>query len=101
MLLFPANLKTLLEFMLNILPASGSSYLPVFRFVHGFCEGESFLSPSDEALLLAQLRQPPTAGEGGGGGSDGDGGSSEKSEGEKAKKSNEKESNSEFCFLIR
>ena len=89
MVSFPANVKTLLEFMLRVLPTTGDSYLPVFRFVHGLCEGESFLTASDEALLLEQLRQSVTTeGEGGGEGGGGVKGESEEVKSEEGDKKN-------------
>ena len=78
---YPGNIKTLLEFMLRVLPVSGDNFLPVFRCVHGFCVGELFLSPSDEALLLEQMKLNVGLEEGGGGGEGEGEGSSEKSEG--------------------
>ena len=54
--------------MLKVLPASGDNFLPVFRCVHGFCVGEWFLAPSDEAALLEQMKLNVAVERGGGGG---------------------------------
>ena len=62
--------------MLKVLPASGDNFLPVFRCVHGFCVGEWFLAPSDEAALLEQMKLNVAVERGGGGG----GGGGEKGE---------------------
>ena len=53
---FTSSCKTLLQFMLTMLPESGDNFLPVFRCVHGFCAGEGFLGPSDPAHLLGQMK---------------------------------------------
>ena len=65
---YPGNIKTFLEFMLKVLPVSGDSFLPVFRCVHGFCVGEWFLAPSDEALLMGQMKLDVAVEDKGGGG---------------------------------
>ena len=53
---FAPACKTLLQFMLTMLPECGDNFLPVFRCVHGFCVGEGFLGPSDEPLLVEQMK---------------------------------------------
>ena len=39
-----------------MLPECGDNFLPVFRCVQAFCVGEGFLGPSDEPLLVEQMR---------------------------------------------
>lgn len=57
--------KTLLQFMLTMLPECGDNFLPVFRGVHGFCTGDEILSPSDWALLVEQMKLIKFSEEGG------------------------------------
>lgn len=57
--------------MLKVLPVSGDSFLPVFRCIHGFCVGEWFLAPSDEALLMGQMKLDIAVEDKGGGGEEG------------------------------
>ena len=63
--LFAPTCKTLLQFMLTILPECGHNFLPVFRCVQGFCIGVGFLGPSDEPLLLEQMKLCSASKEGG------------------------------------
>ena len=51
--------------MLTILPECGHNFLPVFRCVQGFCIGEGFLGPSDEPLLVEQMKLCSASKEGG------------------------------------
>ena len=67
--------------MLKVLPASGDNFLPVFRCVHGFCVGEWFLAPSDEAALLEQMKLNVAVEKGGGGGGGGEKGEKSEREG--------------------
>ena len=52
----PSSCKTLLQFVLSLLPECGDAYLPIFKFVNSFCTGEAFLSFSVTAFLLQQLK---------------------------------------------
>ena len=52
----PSSCKTLLQFVLSLLPECGDAYLPIFKFVNSFCTGETFLSLSDTAFLVQQLK---------------------------------------------
>lgn len=58
--------KTLLQFMLTMLPECGDNFLPVFRCIHGFCTGDEILSPSDCALLVEQMKLCQSSSEEGG-----------------------------------
>ena len=71
LLSYAPTCKTLLQYMLTILPESGDNYLPVFRCVHGFSSGEGFLADSDEPVLVEQMKlcESPAEEEEGGGGS--------------------------------
>lgn len=53
---FAPTCKTLLQFMLTMLPECGDHFLPIFRCIHGFCTGEAFLGPTDEPLLIEQMK---------------------------------------------
>ena len=57
--------KTLLQFMLTMLPECGDNFLPVVRCIHGFCTGDETLSPSDGALLVEQMKLRQSSQEGG------------------------------------
>ena len=52
----PSSCKTLLQFVLSLLPECGDAYLSIFKFVNSFCTGEAFLSSSDTAFLVQQLK---------------------------------------------
>ena len=64
MVSFTSCSKTLLQFMLTLLPECGLHYLAVFHFLHSLCTAEGFLGPADQALLLAQLKLSHTEGVG-------------------------------------
>ena len=59
---FTSCSKTLLQFMLTLLPECGPHYLAVFHCLHSLCTAEGFLGPADQALLLAQLKLSHTEG---------------------------------------